>query len=121
MTEHVVRSVSSGTGPTTPNKVSDTGPATGGKEIPAFGKPLPEQSPRSSAPDLEEFVQHLNYANRALGRVLHFKVDLDKGYAVIQVLDRETGELIRQIPPEKFSPYVSGNGGLAMRLYDESV
>ena len=43
---------------------------------------------------------------------------MQSGRSVIQVLDRDTGEVIRQIPPEKASLYVSESGAVAMRLLD---
>jgi uncharacterized FlaG/YvyC family protein len=46
---------------------------------------------------------------------------MESGRSVIQVLDRETGEVIRQIPPEKAELSVAGNGAVQLRLYDEKI
>jgi len=35
--------------------------------------------------------------------------------------DSETGEIIRQIPPENAKTYVSDMGDVALRLYDKQV
>ena len=48
-----------------------------------------------------------NDTNKRL-KDLRFKVDMNSGRSVIQVLDRDTGEIIREIPPEKASKRVSG-------------
>ena len=82
------------------------------------GKILPP-SQASKPEDLMRFAEALNAEPTSIGRNLRFKVDLTRGTSVIQVLDRDTGEIIRQIPPEKISTYLRSEGGLALRLYDE--
>ncbi len=91
----------------------------GGKVAPESGKEPPVQA--KTKPDLDELARQLNIASRSIGRDLRFEVNMDSGRSVIQVLDRETGEVIRQIPPEKTSLYHSGSGAMALRLYDEQV
>lgn len=99
--------------PPTPGKAEQSG-----KPVPADGKPLPVESEQV---DLEAVVEKLNLATQSIGRDLRFEVNLDSGHSVIQVLDRETGEIIRQIPPEKVSPTRQENGALMVRLYDDVV
>ena len=89
-----------------------------GKPAPLEGKALPVESEEV---DLEAVVEKLNLATQTIGRDLRFEVNLDSGHSVIQVLDRETGEIIRQIPPEKVSPIRQENGAISVRLYDEVV
>jgi len=91
-----------------------------GKIAPESGKEMPAAQAMTK-PDLEELARELNVASRSIGRDLRFEVNMDSGRSVIQVLDRETGEVIRQIPPEKTSLYHSGSGAMALRLYDEQV
>ena len=43
---------------------------------------------------------------------------MQSGRSVIQVLDRETGEIIRQIPPEDAKVTLTRNGFVELRLYD---
>ena len=81
-----------------------------GKELPAAEKP-----------DLEGLARQLNIVSQSIGRDLRFEVDMESGRSVIQVLDRETGEIIRQIPPENAKTYVSDMGDVALRLYDGQV
>lgn len=89
-----------------------------GKAAADNGKVLPSEQPK---PDLKRVAEQLNISSQSIGRELRFEVNLDSGRSVIQVLDRETGEIIRQIPPEKVTPYLKENGALEVRLYDEVV
>ena len=91
----------------------------GGKVAPETGKEVPVEE--KTKPDLNELARKLNVANRSIGRDLRFEVNMESGRSIIQVLDRETGEVIRQIPPEKTSLYRAGSGAVALRLYDEQV
>ena len=88
----------------------------GGKVAPETGKEVPAQTVKS--PDLEAIAAKLNVATQSIGRDLRFKVDMDSGRSVIQVLDRETGEIIREIPPEKAELSLSASGDVQLRLYD---
>ncbi len=69
------------------------------------GKELPEQ-PAVSAPELaddqsvENAVAKLNEYVQTTARTLNFQVDDDSGKTVIKVYDRESEQLIRQIPNE---------------------
>jgi len=92
--------------------------AASGKAMEAGGKELPALPDRK---EMERVAEAMNKRSQNLGRDLRFEVDLDSGRSVIQVLDRETGEVIRQIPPEKVRPQLNENGALEVRLYDEVV
>lgn len=94
--------------------------ANAGNTQSASGNALPN-NPAAPKPDMVKIAKALNAAPSTIGRNLRFKVDLDRGTAVIQVLDRDTGEIIRQIPPEKVETYLEREGALALRLYDETV
>lgn len=121
MAEQEIRPISSGTGtfaaidPT----VRRAEVADSGSEAPASGNKVPEAE--ASRPNLEEIARQLNIASQSIGRDLRFEVDLNSGRSVIQVLDRETGEIIRQIPPEKAGAVLQGSGSGQIRLYDERV
>lgn len=94
--------------------------APSGKQESPAGKnvPVAERSPA----EVKELARKLNVATKSIGRDLRFEVDFESGKSVvIQVLDRETGEVIRQIPPEKADLYVSESGAVALRLYDAQV
>lgn len=71
--------------------------------------------------EIELLVQELNTTTQSIGRDLRFQVDLNSRRSVIQVLDRETGEVIRQIPPEKVTTFINENGSLTINLVDDIV
>ena len=60
----------------------------------------PEKNPLSSK-RLEKAVRELNDYVKTFDRTLHFSVDSNLHRTVITVVNAETGEIIRQIPPEK--------------------
>ena len=120
MSEQALKTAPSGTG--TPTTTAATGTfevVSGGNADADTGKSLPP--PAAEKADPARLAEALNAASRRIGRDLRFQVDLELGYAVIQVLDRETGEIIRQIPQEKAAVSLSGNGALQMRLFDDLV
>ena len=120
MSEQALKPVSFGTGSATASAATGRYPVlVGGKPGRATVKTLPEAA--AQKPDPERIAQELNIASRSVGRDLRFQVDLDKGVAVIQVLDRVTGEVIRQIPQEKAALIFTGNGVMQIRLFDEMV
>jgi flagellar protein FlaG len=49
---------------------------------------------------LNDVVSELNSLVRELHRELHFSVDDESGDTIIKVVDRETDEVVRQIPSE---------------------
>jgi flagellar protein FlaG len=51
--------------------------------------------------DLAELVEELSGLVQSIRRELQFSVDQESGRTVIKVVDSESGELIRQIPPEE--------------------
>lgn len=73
---------------------------------PDSAQPAPKQEPASaghaaSAFDLTQAVSQANERARALGRQLQFSVDKGSGRTVIKVIDTQTQEVVRQIPPEE--------------------
>lgn len=58
-------------------------------------KPQPEVDLKEAVADMNDYIQSVQ-------RDLHFAVDEDLDQTVIKVVDRDTGELIRQIPEEVF-------------------
>ncbi|NNC76703.1 MAG: flagellar protein FlaG [Woeseiaceae bacterium] len=119
MSDQDVKIISSATGSFRALSVSSERPTLSGKEPPQPGKDVPE--PKQQEPDLEALAAKLNVASQSIGRDLRFKVNMNSGQSVIQVLDRETGEIIREIPPEKADVSLSINGDVELRLYDRVV
>jgi uncharacterized FlaG/YvyC family protein len=117
MSNQDVRTISAVTGSYPALKVQANTEDKGGKTPATTGKEVPVRE----QPNMEKLAQKMNLATQTIGRDLRFQVDLEKGSSVIQVLDRETGEIIRQIPPENAKTYVSDFGDVALRLYDAVV
>ena len=117
MSDQDVKNISAATGSYPALRPGGEPVSRGGKPTAEAGKNVPEQP----QPDVEKLVQELNVATQSIGRDLRFQVDLENGRSIIQVLDRETGEIIRQIPPENAKTYVSEIGDVALRLYDARV
>ncbi len=72
-----------------------------GQSLAGTGKVSPQQAPpvesallRKSVSDVNEYVQNVQ-------RNLEFSIDKDSGDTVIRVVDAQTGEVIRQLPPER--------------------
>lgn len=123
MSEQALKSVASGTGTfaVLSDRLQDV---QGGKPNPASGNKLPESTAaddKKRGPDLERLARQLNLASRSIGRELRFRVDLESGHSVIQVLDRETGEIIRQIPGDQAMAALTNSARSGIRLFDELV
>ena len=120
MSEPAFKAVPSGTSSTTGIAETGTFPAlSGGKGAPGAGKQLPKAAVDKA--ELVKLAEKLNVASLSIGHNLHFKVDLDDGPVVLQVIDRETGEIIRQIPQEKAAVALNVNGSVGIRLFDDLV
>jgi len=121
MSEQALKPASSGNGSATAAATTGTYPALSlpGKPEAEPGKILPTIAVEK--PDMESLARELNTVSRNVGRDLRFQVDLEKGRAVLQVLDRETGELIRQIPQDKAEVALNANGTLSVRLIDAVI
>jgi flagellar protein FlaG len=73
---------------------------SGGKELPV--KESEETVEKVKTADIEQAVTEINDYVQSVQRDLHFSVDEDSGLTVIRVRDKESGELIRQIPEDIF-------------------
>ena len=77
-----------------------------GKISPVEQPEQPQQAKKVELPHepvvLQEVVADMNDYIQSVQRDLHFAVDEDLDQTVIKVMDRDTGELIRQIPEEVF-------------------
>lgn len=60
-----------------------------------------QEAPRQSAQELSEATRDISEYIQSVSRSLNISVDGDLGTTVIQVLDAETEELVRQIPAEE--------------------
>lgn len=101
----------------------------GRQEVAAGGKDLPPQTglnavktgaqeqakaQESEQAELKSAVSHLSDYVQAVSRELQFEVDQDIDDVIVTVLDRETGDVIRQIPQDevvRMAKYLAENGG----------
>ncbi|WP_456380652.1 flagellar protein FlaG [Thiolapillus sp.] len=73
-----------------------------GEELPEVGKSLPpEEEKKTNQEKVSEAVGKLNDYVQTIRRELKFSIDEKSGRTVITVLDSQTKEIIRQIPPEE--------------------
>jgi len=77
-------------------------------------QPLEREQLEQMAQQLQDFMGEMN-------RSLQFKVDEDSGRDVIKVLDKETGEVIKQYPSEEVLSLVSKLSETAGLLIDQTV
>ena len=75
--------------------------APGGESLPPEAVPARQKDAAVDASVLDEAVQNLNDHVQTVNRELQFSVDKDSGKTVIKVIDKETHEVIRQIPGEE--------------------
>jgi len=88
------------------------------------GKVLPpppdEKPPAPEMPDVEAAVEQIRKYIEGSSRELRFSVQEDTGRTIIKVMDPNTGELIRAIPPEEvmaIAAMIDAN----VRLFDDVV
>ncbi|TAJ94687.1 MAG: flagellar protein FlaG [Gammaproteobacteria bacterium] len=65
------------------------------------GREAPRQPERPAPAEVRQAVSDLNSYVQVLERDIVFSVDAASGKSIIRVVDAETGEVIRQIPPEE--------------------
>lgn len=84
------------------NVIVVAGAAQSRQESTGAGKILPPSSPKVVETEaMSATVSRLNDHVESLSRDLHFSIDEGSGRTVITVMDTETKEVIRQIPPEE--------------------
>jgi flagellar protein FlaG len=74
-------------------------PGQGGEALPSTGKEMPVRTVDTA--QISEAVSSINKIVQNIQRDLSFNLDEDSGETIIQVVDSESGELIRQIPSEE--------------------
>jgi len=75
--------------------------------------------PPDDLADVEHAVSQANQFVQNLSRDLQFTVDEHSGRTIIKVLDSETKEVIRQIPPEemlRIASQLSADGSLLLKV-----
>ena len=71
-------------------------------QLPAAGGAVQESDSEGRMVQREELVKPIQQINEVLRRYgVEFQLSEDSGRTIIRLIDRENGELIRQIPPEE--------------------
>ena len=70
---------------------------------------------------VEETVERVASHVQQINRALKFSVDSDSGYTIVKVIDRDTDELVRQIPSETFLSIARSLQESGQGLFDDSV
>lgn len=73
------------------------------------------------APDLETAVDNIRDFVADVRRELQFSVDKDSGRTIITVIDSDSGQIIRQIPPEEVMKIAKSVADGAFNLIDSRV
>ncbi|MFN3919229.1 MAG: flagellar protein FlaG [Methylohalobius sp.] len=77
---------------------SVTGEEWKAKEARPEGEAIPARRPELR--EIEQAVKEINDHLQLVRRNLEFSVDRDTQRVVVKVIDAETGEVVRQIPPD---------------------
>ncbi len=82
--------------------------------------------PGSQVPDglektIADGIAHLNAAAEIFNKGLHFKVHEDTEQVVVEIVNKDTGEVIRQIPPEYMLEVLAKIDALLGVFIDERV
>ncbi|WP_422446914.1 flagellar protein FlaG [Thermoanaerobacterium sp. DL9XJH110] len=51
--------------------------------------------------ELDDAVRKINDTIRIFDRRYHFKIDEDSDKIIVQIINNQTGEIIREVPPEE--------------------
>lgn len=70
---------------------------------------------------IRDGVEHLNAAADIFNKGLHFKIHEDTEQLVVEIINKETGEVIRQIPPEYMLEVIAKIDALLGLFIDERV
>lgn len=84
-----------------PNPNQETAKLAGseGEKLPVQGISQPQES--KGPTDIREAINEINSFVQNVQRDLSFNLDETSGRAIIRVVDRDSGDLIRQIPTEE--------------------
>lgn len=80
------------------DEVSAVAKTTGEEDVKETSPVKPDSTDQAV---IKEVVDDLNQFAQSVNRQLEFFVDQDSGKTIIKVIDSDTGETIRDIPPEE--------------------
>lgn len=76
-------------------------PQAAASAAPAAQAPAPATDANFSRQTTEALVRKMNEALQGINTGLEFSVDDETGWTVVKVIDRETGDTLRQFPSEE--------------------
>ena len=76
---------------------------------------------KNSLQDLKERVEQLNETLRVFDKRLRFDIHEETNRVMVQVLDAETDEILREIPPEKILDMVASIEEAIGLIVDERI
>jgi len=84
---------------------------------------LPEKTRNQETRDVSPalLVEEIQEALNSFNIRIHFEIQEKSGELIVQILDRDTGELIRRIPPEELAKISQKLDELRGILFDEQV
>jgi flagellar protein FlaG len=71
--------------------------------------------------EIQELIGELNDVMKIMNTKISFSIDTETNRPIIQVLDKETGELIRQIPPEELMRVSQRMSDVLGVLFDDRI
>lgn len=83
------------------------------------GETAPQRPPQVDEARIERIAEAMDNYVRSVQRDLNIQVDHDTDKVIVKVLSRETGEVIREIPPEELLRLASRMEEMAGVLIDE--
>jgi len=95
--------------------------AADGKLPPQGGKNRPAATFAARAAELDSLIDELNRASESIGRSIRFRMNPEATTPIIQVLDRDTGKIIRQIPADQGAVLASNLDNLSLQGIDDLV
>ena len=102
--ESTALAVSAGQGPrdrSGAKAISEDSPATGQKARIEVSAPTENRNDASETTELEQVVSQIQDSVNKIDPQVKFSVEQDLNRVVVKVVERDSGELIRQFPPEE--------------------
>lgn len=79
----------------------DSAAVSSARHVIASEAPVKSEAEAKERPDLQAAVVEMNDFVQSVSRDIDFKLEDDSGRVVVSITDRETGNVIRQIPSEE--------------------
>lgn len=79
----------------------------------------PQKKQNLSPKELADGIRKLDQTARIFDKAIHFEAHDESNRWMVQVIDKETGEVIREIPPEKILDLVARLDRLVGLFVDE--